>query len=147
MQVVEILMNKRILLVVMTAAVVTTSTGCTPFRNFFFGRGAKCGMGPNIAAPFRQRTAVAPPVAPCNPCQNAYAAPATVTSACPCDPYSGTVVDEYGQPVYGGNWDPRSSADYQSNYMGYSDMGAQFDRDGARIIYEDPMPADARAVN
>lgn len=167
-------MNKRILTVVMIAAVVSTSTGCTPFRNFFFGRGARCGLCTRLSAPFRRQAPVTAPAQPtCNQptciqpqytplaagcgCEPGvvqtpgYGQPGTVSSACPCDPYSGAVGNGVilgnGQPAYGGTWYPSDRERYRAEYMGYPDMGYKIDNDGARIISEDPLPAGAQAVN
>lgn len=174
-------MNKRILMVVLTAAVVTTTSGCTPFRNFFFGRGAKCGLCNRLQAPFQRHAPVAAAPQPtCNQptyVQPGYAAPAadcgcnpgsymapqasntcgsgcgSVTSGYGPDPYAGVVGNgvtiDNGQSYYNGTWvpAPTDSQGYRSNYMGYPDTGYKVDRDGNRIIYEDPLPPNAQAVN
>lgn len=163
-------MNKRIATIVMIAALVSTSGGCAPFRNFFFGRGAQCGLCTKLRAPFQRvlPPAVAAPAAPCqqptyvqpqyapapspcrtpDPCATAPAyAPAQATAGNCCnDPYVGNgiygapVVD--GQPIYG-DWQQR----YNANYPGYANPGYRVDRDGSRIIDEEPLPPGATIVN
>ncbi len=172
-------MNKRILMVVATATLLTTSTGCTPFKNFFFGRGAKCGLCNRMSAPFkRNEPVVAPPPcstapcgpapcgpAPCNPTpysQSApYHQPAYAQPAPSCGCYPNPCGDQcsvgYGSDPYAtvigngvsGNWEPRPTVvpEYQSNYGSYEDSGYKIDRDGARIIHEDPLPPGAMAPN
>ncbi|QDV44926.1 hypothetical protein Enr13x_47970 [Stieleria neptunia] len=173
-------MNNRIILVAMTVAVVTTTSGCTPFRNFFFGRGANCGLCTRLSTPLRRQAPLAaaqptcnqplaaqprytPPAAGygCNPdpCATGYAPAARTMSAYPADPYccppgygaaQGGIVNGQGyiQP-YSGAWQPRptDSQGYRANYWGYPDVGYRVDADGDRIIYEEPLPDGARAVN
>ena len=155
-------MNKRIATIVMIAALVSTAGGCAPFRNFFFGRGAQCGLCNKLRAPFQRvlPQAVAPPVTPCQ--QPAYVQPPCVTAPPPCgapnpcatgstygpavsgavagnccgDPYIGNGV--YGAPVngqgaYGSDWQER----YNANYPDYYSPGYKVDRDGSRIIHEE----------
>lgn len=147
-------MNKRILMIVMVAGLVSTTGGCTPFRDFFFGRGAKCGLCTKIRAPFQPvAPAVVQPVPPCNapvygcqpdPCAvGGVYAPApnagTCNSCYGSDPYVGNGV--YGAPAVQGDWQQR----YNSNYAGYP--GYKIDRDGNRIIFEEPLPPGASVVN
>ncbi len=162
-------MEKRIVTVVMIAAFVSTSSGCAPFRNFFFGRGAQCGLCDRVKAPFQRilPRSVAPPAAGCqqptyvqprhapapcaptNPCATGtpYGPPTAGAAGTGCnDPYIGNgvygapVVE--GQPIYGGDWQQRYNANY---YGGYS-PGHRVDRDGAQIIHEEPLPPGAAIV-
>lgn len=171
-------MNNRLILTVMTAAVVTTTSGCAPFRNFFFGRGARCGLCTRLSAPLRRQVAplataqptcnqpacVQPQYAPLaagsgcysDPCATGYAPSVNygqTTSAYPSDPYCCPIgngvqqgMSPYMQP-YGSDWQPRAGQDYQSNYLGYPDYGYRIDENGDRIVYEEPLPPGARAVN
>ncbi len=171
-------MNNRFILVVMTAAVVTTTSGCTPFRNFFFGRGAECGLCNRLSTPLRRQAPPAaaqptcnqplaaqpryvpqPSVYGCNPnpCATGYVPAGQTMRAYPADPYccgtgyaAGGIVDGQGyvQP-YSGVWQPAptDAQGYRTNYMGYPDVGYRVDEDGNRIVYEDPLPPGARAVN
>ncbi|MCO8121494.1 hypothetical protein NHH03_07080 [Stieleria sp. TO1_6] len=60
-------MNNRIVTLVMAAALVTTTTGCGPIRNFLFGQGAQCGLCNRVAAPFQPLAPSAVPAGPrCN---------------------------------------------------------------------------------
>ena len=153
-------MNKRILMIVMVATLVSTSGGCAPFRNFFFGRGAQCGLCTKLRAPFQRTAPVAAAPAPTcnppayaqpqcgpapgyaynpNPCAtgNAYAPAANSGTCNSCyggDPYIGNGV--YGAPSSQGNWQQRS------DYKGY-----RIDNDGNQIIYEDPLPPGATVVD
>ena len=54
-----------------------------------------------------------------------------------------------GQPIYGGNsyWQPRAEAQYPAYYPPAVDQGYRVDKDGARIIHEDPLPPNAQAIN
>jgi len=168
-------MNTRFILVVMTAFVVTTTSGCTPFRNFFFGRGARCGLCSRLSTPLRRQAPLAARAQPTcnqpnyaqpqyrplasgcntNPGSLAYAPAGQAISGYPSDPYccpsgggvqQGTIID--GQP-YGGVWQPAPTDNqgYRMNYQGYPDIGYKVDRDGNRIVYEEPLPAGASAVN
>ncbi len=158
-------MDKRIVTVVMIAALVSLSSGCAPFRNFFFGRGAECGLCDRVKAPFQrilprsvapppascpQPTHAQPPHAPANPCgagtQYAPQPNAAAAGNCGNDPYIGNgtygapVVE--GQPIYGGDWQQR----YNANYPGAYAPGYRVDRDGAQIIHEEPLPPGAAVV-
>jgi hypothetical protein len=83
-------MEKRIVTVVMIAALVSMSSGCAPFRNFFFGRGAQCGgFCDRVKAPFQRilPRSVAPPPAGCQ--QPTYVQPQHAPAPCapaPCAP-------------------------------------------------------------
>ena len=151
-------MNKRIMMVVVAATLVSTAGGCTPFRNFFFGRGAKCGLCTRIRAPFKRDVPVtAPPATGCNQpacSQPVYnqpqyvpASPGCGCNSSPCQSpcSSGYGYDPYGEVIgngVGGNWvpAPTDSQGYRANYQGYPDSGYRYDNDGARIIQEDPLP-------
>ena len=176
-------MNKRIITVVMTAAVVATTSGCAPFRNFFFGRGAGCGLCNRLSMPgkggCRKNTpAPAPCYAPVNTappaCGNtpAYTQPpyapapgncgcnsapyvhssgyapeysGAVCEGCNSDPYSGTVI---GNGVSGDGFyqAPLNEQGVRANYPPPYDTGYRLDRDGARIIAEDPIPPGATII-
>ncbi|MEO1614258.1 MAG: hypothetical protein AAFV88_00325 [Planctomycetota bacterium] len=155
-------MNKRLVMVLLSMTVITTSSGCAPFRNFFFGRGAKCGLCTRITAPFQKSAPLAAPAAaPCQtptyvqplpqPCAPAPqcgcgpgtyqgygpAVPGTTGSMYAPDPYMNNVVPN--QPIYGDSFVPRT-LDYQSNYPS---QGYKLDKNGDRIIYEEPLPPGA----
>lgn len=76
-----------------------------------------------------------------------------VVSGYPTDPYSGTVIGSSvlpgtvygGGPIYGDNFYPADRA--SSFYGGYPETGYKVDRDGNRILYEEPLPPGAMAVN
>ncbi|MEO1528273.1 MAG: hypothetical protein AAFX06_22860 [Planctomycetota bacterium] len=148
-------MNNRILTIVMTAVLLSTSTGCGVFRNFLFGRGARCGLCNRLSAPAQKLAPAAVPAAPaCN--TPTYVQPQVPQASCGCqpdpcgqthayDPYlsggyvgSGMVMES---PIYGDNFQARA---YQS-YMPAVDQGYKVDKDGARIIHEDPLPPGALA--
>ncbi|MCC9601379.1 hypothetical protein LOC67_12560 [Stieleria sp. JC731] len=154
-------MNKRPLMIVLAVLVTTSAGGCTPFRNFFFGRGAECGLCTRVAAPFRRTVPVA--VAPAPTCNTpAYAQPvyaAPYNNACGCGPavadgcspggyaaygpYDGGVIGNGVAPGYyynDGQWVPRQ---YQANYGYYTAPGYRVDEDGDRIIFEEPLPPGA----
>lgn len=152
-------MNRRLALIILPLTVMLVSSGCAPFRNFFFGQGARCGMGSRISAPFQKRGPVAAP-APCQSPAPTYVQPLSqpcgphpcapqAPCGCgphPCESYSGSsYVDPYlntvvpGQPLYDG-FQPRATPSYQSNYPGY---GYKVDERGDRIIYEEPLPNGA----
>ncbi|NND98796.1 MAG: hypothetical protein HKN47_15865 [Pirellulaceae bacterium] len=44
-------MKNRILMVVLTATLLSLTTGCSGMRNFLFGRGARCGLCQTIRQP------------------------------------------------------------------------------------------------
>ena len=149
-------MNNRILLVVMTAALLTTSTGCGVFRNFLFGRGAKCGLCNRLQAPGSedwpgsraggsrvQHSDLCQPLANrgCNPCGQANTCDPYLTHSDPCGVVGSGMVYG-GTTVYGDNFQPRA---YQS-YMPAIGQGYKVDNDGARIIHEEPLPPGAMAV-
>ena len=161
-------MNNRIFLVVMTIAVLSTSTGCGVFRNFLFGRGAKCGLCNRLKAPAQKLGPAAVPAAPtCNtptyvqpqvPQAHCGCNPNPCGQAATCDPYlsqgydcgaigSGTVLG--GTPIYGygDNFQPRAYQSYMPAIeQGIVGQGYKVDKDGARIIHEDPLPPGAMAV-
>ncbi|MEL6109732.1 MAG: hypothetical protein AAFU85_27290 [Planctomycetota bacterium] len=155
-------MNNRILLVVTTAAVLSTSTGCGVFRNFLFGRGARCGLCNRLSAPAQQTAPAAIPAAPtCN--TPTYVQPQQPQAHCgcnnyvpanPCDPYltqnhacgpvgSGAILGD--APIYGDGFQPRSQSSLRPSVDPYA-QGYKVDNDGARIIHEDPLPPGAMAV-
>lgn len=111
-------MNIRLLAVLTAATLLTVSSGCAPFRNFFFGRGARCGS-------CNQPTAIA---APCNqPMAQAY----TTTQSCGCNPAGG------GMPSASDNFGPAMTP-HASNRYGW-------DKDGATIIHSEELPPGAVA--
>ncbi|MEM6470375.1 MAG: hypothetical protein AAF802_12535 [Planctomycetota bacterium] len=152
-------MNKRLAMIVLSVTVLSISSGCAPFRNFFFGKGARCGLGSRISAPFQRTTPLATAPAPCQapapvhvqplhqPCapapqcgcgpgvyQPTYG-PAT-TGSLYADPYLGSV---NGQPIY----DDFYARPQESLRPNYSDNGYKVDENGHRIIYEEPLPPGA----
>ncbi|WP_233148497.1 hypothetical protein [Rhodopirellula sp. MGV] len=154
-------------MIVLAVLVMTSATGCTPFRDFFFGRGAQCGLCTKVAAPFRRTAPVA--VAPAPTCgtptysQPVYGTPyaAAPANACGCGPaYAADPCGQYAAygpidsgvigngvaPGYyeGGPWYQRQ---YQSNYGYYGPPGYRVDKDGDRIIYEEPLPPGATSAN
>lgn len=155
-------MNNRILLVVTTAAVLSTSTGCGVFRNFLFGRGARCGLCNRLSAPAQKAAPVAVPAAPtCNtptyvqPQPQAHCGCNNYTAANPCDPYlnqgygygavgSGAILSD--TPIYGDGFQPRSYPSYRPSIDQAHRQGYKVDNDGARIIHEDPLPPGAMAA-
>jgi len=87
--------------------------------------------------------------APCNnACGSGYAPNAYGTDSygpgvCGSGVGQGTVMP--GQPIYGGEWTPREG--YQSNYpVDPYDNGYKIDKDGARILNEEPLPPGAISV-
>jgi hypothetical protein len=58
-----------------------------------------------------------------------------------------TIVE--GQPIYGSQWEqaPVDSQGYRTNYPSEYGQGYKVDRDGYRIIHEDPLPPGARSAN
>jgi len=170
MQIVESPMNMRIVAVVMTAALVTTSTGCGRMQNFLFGRGARCGLCNRMAPPPAPAMTQPPcgnpghPPGGCqcvDPCQNSYQGTGTPSygpsyrapagDCSTCDPYSSPVVGSAVSPGvvegYGSQWypAPTDSQGYRSNLPAY-DQGYKVDKDGARILHEEPLPPGAMAV-
>ncbi|MCD0462514.1 hypothetical protein [Roseiconus lacunae] len=158
-------MNKRPLMIVLALLVLTSAGGCTPFRNFFFGRGAQCGgvCGKPLLPLRRNVPLTVAPAPTCNTAptyqtpaynpQPAYgtpyvAAPSNACGTCapadPCapayaySPYDGGVVGNGVNSGYynNGQWYPR---EYQSNY-GYYGPGYRVDKDGNRIVFEEPLP-------
>lgn len=133
-------MKNRMILVVMTATLISTSTGCGPIRNFLFGRGAGCGLCNRLAAPapFLRGPAAVPAAPTCNTptyIQPGYAAPQT-DCGCPTPCQSadvcgnasgygpvyqpGEVISGYGADPY--NVAPVPGAIYPSTIVpGYSD--------------------------
>ena len=81
----------------------------------------------------------------------------SVISGYSSDPYSSTVIGNgvlpetimEGQPIYGNQWEqaPVDNQGYRTNYPSAYDQGYKTDKDGLRIIQEDPMPPGARVVN
>lgn len=57
-------MTIRTLTLLMLVTVTVTSTGCSGMRNFFFGRGANCGLCNRVGAIGRAVNPFAPPPAP-----------------------------------------------------------------------------------
>lgn len=178
-------MNNRILMVLLASIVVTTLSGCCgPFRNFFFGRGARCGACNQPPAPMPGGATLPAPAQPrcnlpslfhgrhqpdagcgCNSgdCQTPQVVDScgsgcgTTTSGYGSDPYSTTVIGNgvmgetivEGQTLYGDQFvpAPTDSQGYRTNYAPSYDQSYKIDRDGLRIIQEDPMPPGARMIN
>lgn len=175
-------MKNRILTFATAATLLCLSTGCGTVRNFFFGRGASCGLcsGSPTCLPVPGNVPALRSQAPCNapaeptcayPTQNACRCPDPVPNCGTCvpsagsygpttlnypyDPYGsvigssidGTIIDGgiIGDPVIygdGGNWQQRGTVTMpgvSSNYQSY-----KVDKDGMRIIHEDPLPPGAQ---
>ncbi|TWU02575.1 hypothetical protein [Stieleria varia] len=168
-------MKNRILTIVAASTLLCLTTGCGTVRNFLFGRGAGCGLCRSNASILPQPASVpvAPPACgltqpeptcgypaqntcgcqtpatcgTCSPSSNSYG---PVSSGYAPDPYSGIIGSSVdggyiqgevinGAPTYGGTegWYERPGTSTQQSY--------KVDRDGARIVSEDPLPPGAIA--
>ncbi|MEM9585786.1 MAG: hypothetical protein AAGA03_00780 [Planctomycetota bacterium] len=166
-------MNARILPVVLTLTLLSLTTGCSGMRNFFFGRGASCGLCNRLStagqalnpfAPAPTAPAIAPPQAPCNTCPapyaSGYAAAPTYAPApqvdCGCAPgYIGSGV--YGSACpsdvcgsgevvggYGAVYgDVGSGVILGDNFQSRNYAAQRVDERGDVIISEDPLPPGA----
>lgn len=140
-------MKTRIITMVATLTLLSLTSGCGVLRQFWFGRGARCGVKALHNAPAAD--------CGCGPAAPAYAAEPVCGNepVCGYESYGGVVNDPYlsggvvgGGVIVGGEypaesvigneaWVPRGS----QNIVAPQSYGAnKFDTDGARIINELP---------
>ncbi len=163
-------MKTRILTVVTSVTLLCLTSGCGCLRQFWFGRGARCGprCAPAPAnvypAPVYPPTAVAPPViaAPSAGCGCEVAPPIVAEPVCGMESYGGLINDPYlsgevvGDGVMIGNGAIIRDGAIVGEYPAGSSIPGtvlpdnfqpaetirsnRFDTDGARIISEQPLP-------
>ncbi len=163
-------MKTRIITVVASVTLLCLTSGCGVMRQFWFGRGARCGPNaPRYApvgqpatpcrSPLCQQPAAVMPQAGCG-CETATPAYAAEIG-CGIESYGGVINDPYlsggivGDGVIVGEYPAGSSlpgtimpdnfVPAQIDSQGY--RSNKFDTDGARIISEEPLPPGVTPIN
>ncbi|TWU24202.1 hypothetical protein Pla52o_21280 [Novipirellula galeiformis] len=91
-------MNTRYLSVVASVTLLVVSSGCGNLKQFWFGRGARCGLCNTISGIMPGRPGCLSQAPSCNAAP--YTAPpvaAAPPAGCTCSPYAGPQVEGYGE--------------------------------------------------